>query len=259
MAGGHDSAGGLRWLLTYADMITLLTVFFVVLYSMAKGDVSKYQILSETFDRAFQLGVFRGFNPTTPEGVGGAPGTPLRAEDFSVLAKPAEDLARDLGFAEVLRVGQRREGVVLSLSGNLLFSSGTAELRPEGRQVLARVADVLRPLPNRLRIEGHTDDIPFSSPQYASNWELSAARALAVLNYLRAEGGIAAERLTYAAFGENRPTAPNETREGRQRNRRADIVVLHPPQDVAGGRPSPAPLIVPSLAPSLAPEATSAP
>lgn len=253
MAGGHDSAGGLRWLLTYADMITLLTVFFVVLYSMAKGDVGKFQILAETFDRAFHLGVFRGFNPTEVEGIGGAPGT-LRADVFSLLTQPVEDLARDLGFAEEVRVGQRREGVVLSLSGNLLFNSGTAELRPEGRQVLARVAEVLRPLPNRLRIEGHTDNIPFSTPQFRSNWELSAARALAVLNYLRTEGGIAEDRLSYAAFGENRPVASNDTRQGRQRNRRADIVVLHPPQDVVGGRPQVGPLIVPSLAPSLTPE-----
>lgn len=252
MAGGHDSAGGLRWLLTYADMITLLTVFFVVLYSMAKGDVGKFQTLVETFDRAFQLGSFRGFNPAAADGIGGQVGT-LRAEDISLALQQVNDVARDVGFADAVRVGMRREGVVLSLSGNLLFTSGTAELRPEGRQVLARVAEVLRPLPNRLRIEGHTDNIPLSTAQYPSNWELSAARALAILHYLRLEGGVPPERLSYAAYGEHRPAASNETREGRARNRRADIVVLDPPQDVRHNRPPIVPSVVPPLAPASAP------
>jgi chemotaxis protein MotB len=177
----------------------------------------------------------------------------LRAEDISLALQSVDDVAHDLGFADAVRVGQRREGVVLSLSGNLLFTSGTAELRPEGQRVLARVAEVLRPLPNRLRIEGHTDNIPFSSALYRSNWELSAARALAVLHYLRAQGGVPAERLSYAAFGEYRPVAPNETREGRARNRRADIVVLDPPT-AGDGRMLASPAIAPSLTqPSAAP------
>lgn len=250
MSGGHDGGGGLRWLLTYADMITLLTVFFIVLYSMAKGDVAKYQVLAETFDRAFQIGSFSGFSPAAAEGTGGQAGS-LRVEDISLAVQQVEELGRDLGFADSVRVGQRREGVVLSLSGNLLFTSGTAELRPEGRQVLARVAEVLRPLPNRLRIEGHTDNIPFSTALYPSNWELSAARALAVLHYLRTEAGIPAERVSYAAFGEFRPAESNDTREGRAANRRADIVILDPPQALAPAQPQLMPSIAPALAPAL--------
>lgn len=252
MAGGHDSAGGLRWLLTYADMITLLTVFFVVLYSMAKGDMGKFQILAETFDRAFQVGTFRGFDPTAKEGVSAAPGN-VRIEDLGFLLQRVSELGRDLGMPEAVRVGKRREGTVLSLSGHLLFASGTAELRPEGRQVLALVADVLRPLPNHLRIEGHSDSIPFSSPRYRSNWDLSTARALAVLDFLRTEGRLPPDQLSYAAFGAYRPIASNDTREGRAINRRADIVILDLPQRLGGGWPQIAPLLAPVLAPTLDP------
>lgn len=249
--GGHDNAGGLRWLLTYADMITLLTVFFVVLYSMAKGDVAKYAILAEAFDRAFHLNTFRGFDPTTTDGIGEAPGN-LRIEDMGLLMSRLDEYARELGFADAVRVAQRREGVALSLSDRLLFASGTADLRPEGRQILGRVADVLRSLPNRVRIEGHTDDIPFSNFQFRSNWELSAARALAMLRFMESEG-VPAEHLSYAAFGEYRPVAPNDSREGRARNRRADIVVLDPPQQLVDNRQQIAPLLTPALTPGLEP------
>ena len=132
-----------------------------------------------------------------------------------------------------VKVGFARDGLVISLSGNVLFDSGQADLRPDGLPILDEVAWRLASLKNELRIEGHTDNIPITTPLYSSNWELSAARATTVARYL-AEHGLAPKRLSAAGYGEYRPVASNDTREGRSQNRRVDIVVL-------AGQPSPGP------------------
>ncbi len=132
---------------------------------------------------------------------------------------------------------QTAEGVVIGMSGALLFDSGKVELRPEATEVLAEVAKVLRPLPNPLRIDAHTDNIPPESPTYPTNWELSAARAVSVARFLIEEGGIQPERMAAAGYAEYRPVASNDTRENRARNRRAEILVQSvPPPKPEGGR-----------------------
>ena len=125
-------------------------------------------------------------------------------------------------------VGASREGIVISLAGNLLFDSGKSDLKPRGMTLLDTLAERLRTMPNEIRVEGHTDNIPIATPLYPSNWELSSARATTVARYLAEHDEIAASRLSAAGFGEFHPVAPNDTREGRARNRRVDLVVLFP-------------------------------
>jgi chemotaxis protein MotB len=119
-----------------------------------------------------------------------------------------------------------KEGVVVRLSGSYLFDSGRAELKPNSMAVLDAIVAVLKPLPNEIRVDGHTDSIPIDSPRYPTNWELSAARAVAVTRYFAETGGIPATRLQAAGFGEFRPLVPNDTREHRAMNRRVEIHLL---------------------------------
>jgi chemotaxis protein MotB len=245
-----------RWLLTYADLITLLMVFFVVMYSMSRADVSKFAKLQAALQRAFHVEVLKGDTPTSIGGEHGA--SPVRLTLEETPANPAfvaldnrlistvDDLRQALSqlpgseSSAQVQIGPARDGVVISLSGNVLFDSGKAELKPRGMEMLNAVAGRLRLLPNEVRIEGHTDDIPISTRAYPTNWELSAARATTVARYLSEPGGITAPRLVAAGYGQHRPVESNGTREGRARNRRVDIVVIFP-SPVPSSAPAPLP------------------
>jgi chemotaxis protein MotB len=245
-----------RWLLTYADLITLLMVFFVVMYSISKTDGGKISELRASIQRAFNVEVLAGDDPSRLHGkasdkVAGSALLGMRdvpsdgmlenrlistleelKDTLNQLPRPQQDRA-------LINVGAAREGFIISLAGNILFDSGKADLKPEGLLLLDALAQGLQPLPNEIRIEGHTDDIPITTPLYPSNWELSSARATNVARYLGERGNIAPVRLSAAGYGENRPVAPNDTREGRARNRRVDFVVLSTPistAEVAGLR-----------------------
>jgi len=239
--GGHENAE--RWLLTYADLITLLMVFFVVMYSMSRADVGKFARLQAAIQRAFHVEVLKGNVPTSLHGEDGAMApTSILQEAMGQTGPPNLD-SRLVTTIDELRqamirlpvaaspgstveVGMARDGVVISLSGNVVFDSGRADLKPEGRAMLDLLAERLKPLPNEIRVEGHTDDIPIQTALYPSNWELSSARATTVARYFVEHGGIAPYRLIAAGYGQFRPVVSNEERAGRARNRRVDIVVI---------------------------------
>jgi chemotaxis protein MotB len=229
--GGHENAE--RWLLTYADLITLLMVFFVVLYSMSQADSEKFKRISASLQQAFNVDVLQG---QTASAIG---------DGSTALAPPLDDLISDGEVPQVARlqnkiqaiientsqtpdvtVGVDREGVVIRLSGSYLFDSGRAELKPNSLSVLDAVASELKLLNNDIRVDGHTDSTPIDSPRYPTNWELSAARALAITRYLSEVDGIQSSRLVAAGFGEFRPLVPNDTRDHRAQNRRVEIHLL---------------------------------
>lgn len=226
--GGHEGAGMMRWLLTYADMITLLNVFFIILYAQSKVDREKFSQLAVSLAEAFNVGVMLGQQSTGYVlGRGGRFGT-IELAPYQRITDEIGQFASQQGLTEEISVGLRREGVVVRLSGSLLFPSGQAELTPEGREVLHRLAYALRTTPGHVQIEGHTDNLPFSSPQYPSNWELSTARAAAVLRYFLEVEGLPADRFSIAGYADLRPVAPNDTRENRARNRRIEVFIQTP-------------------------------
>jgi len=237
--GGHGGGGASeeRWLLTYADMITLLMVFFIVLYSMAQIDARKYQQVAESLHRAF--GVSEGSVISLGIGKGGgeseAEPAPIAFEDLPPRQRDYLDISTELasqvsaaGLGADVSVTTNVEGILISVSESLLFAPGSTVLQSEAQATLDRIAAVLRPLPNAIRVVAYTDDVPTEYPFYISNWELSAARAVVIVRYLSEEAGIAPERLMAAGQAEYHPLFPNDTREHRARNRRAEIVVIYP-------------------------------
>ncbi len=229
--GGHENAE--RWLLTYADLITLLMVFFVVLYSMSSADTTKFKAISAALQQAFNLDVLHG-QAATSIGDAAAPPTPpvdspiddAQVPQVSRLQSKIQAVVDGVLQSPDVSVSIDKEGVVIRLSGSYLFDSGRAELKPNSLTILDAVSAELRLQANDIRIDGHTDSTPIDSPRYPTNWELSVARALAVTRYLTESDGLPSGRVMAAGFGEFRPLMPNDTREHRAMNRRVEIHLL---------------------------------
>ncbi|MCZ2109839.1 MAG: OmpA family protein, partial [Dehalococcoidia bacterium] len=139
--------------------------------------------------------------------------------------------AESKGLDGKIQVKSDATSITITLADNLLFASGSADLKPGSQDVLGEVSTVLQEIPNNLRIEGHTDNVPIANSEFASNWELSAARASRVLRFLAEQGGLNPSRLSLAGFADTRPVADNSTTEGRALNRRAEIVIVYPTQE----------------------------
>ncbi len=216
----HGGGGSERWLVSYADFITLLMVLFVVLYSMGQMDVQRYKQLAESLRAAFAGGTVLVVDPGISAGgtAGGdsapAPITvadiPQRPPDTLDVATRVTELLTSYNISSEVAVQNNIEGLLISLSEKLLFLPGTAELRTEALPVLDDVAEMLRPLPNEIRVVGHTDDQPPQDPRYEDNWQLSVARAVIIVNYLIA-AGVEPERLTASGKGAQHPVFPNDT------------------------------------------------
>jgi chemotaxis protein MotB len=225
-----------RWLVSYADFITLLFAFFVVLFATGQSDKIKKIELALSIQSAFhEMGVFEAHS-TMPQTMTQAPGIGGPASPFAMPMIPRNEMEmmnvkqrlREVAGAEIasgaIGLHETENGLVISLEEAGFFDSGAAGVRPGALPVLDRIAAVLPEAP--LRVEGHTDDVPIHNAQYASNWELSSARASGVARLLLEHGNVHAEMLSVAGYAEFHPAASNETEEGRARNRRVDIVVL---------------------------------
>jgi chemotaxis protein MotB len=235
----EEAEEGERWLITYADMITLLMVFFVVLYSMANTDLKKFAAVAKAMQVAFNVG--GGLGEKSGEIIGGATGgigsganffqgLPPRQRDFASVTATLSSFASQAGIHGEISVNMNTEGIVISLSNALLFEPGSAEVRLESVETLQKVAEILKTTDHLVRVEGHTDNIPTNSPMYPTNWELSVARAVAIVRFLVEEEGIPPERLSAAGYAEFKPRVANDSRANRALNRRADIVIVYPEQ-----------------------------
>ena len=244
-----------RWLITYADLITLLLVFFIVLYAGSQEDSKKFAILAQGLRSAFnnpsnsgaggQSAVFTGTGATNQGGV-----SAQQQIDFNAIQSMLEQMTASKGISGAINVREEPQEIDIALTSDLLFPSGGADLRPEAGPALDAVAQAIKDKPNQIRIEGHTDNIPINTIQFNSNWELSAARATAVLRYLTESDGLPASHLFAAAYADTHPVADNGTANGRAQNRRAEIVLLYPPpQDpTATASATPAPQATPAAA-----------
>jgi len=224
-----------RWLISYADFITLLFAFFVVMYAVSAVNEGKYRILANSLGDAF--GKASGDDVPVPE----ISTATLPAEVRQRTLKQQQAIEEQAHMTEVasnllevmgplvkegkVRVTQSRRGVSIEINANVLFEPGKAELQPESLEVLRAVALTLRDEPFNLEITGHTDNVPIKNSVFASNWELSAVRATSVVRLL-ADNGIVSDRLLAIGREASKPIAANDTAEGRARNRRVELMIL---------------------------------
>jgi chemotaxis protein MotB len=237
----HASAE--RWLVSYADFVTLLFAFFVVLYAHSNTDSRKAQQLAQSFrdavsDDGLRNALIKLIGRTPPLPPKSNVGDPLKIST-SVLAGPGpasaallpsmdrlkKDLSKEIRDGR-LEVRMERRGLVISLRESSFFPSGDKTVLPAARHTLGLIVESLRPLPNSIRLEGHTDGVPIHNARFQSNWELSAARSIALMELFTQDLALPRERLSIAGFADTAPVASNETSEGRARNRRVDVVVL---------------------------------
>lgn len=232
-----------RWVISYADLVTLLLGFFIILYSLSEVDVRKFDQLSTTFSRAFNVNVKQGAEGGSPlfSGTTGlVPGSfsGQIAVDATAVQHAIDQQEQTAGLPQDISVIASEDKIVIRLADNLLFASGSADVRPDALPLLRIVADTVRNFGNDVRVEGHTDNIPVGTTKYPSNWELSAARATAVLRYMAEQANLDPKHLYAAGYGEFHPIASNATPEGRALNRRADVVLLYPSAKIKPSQPS---------------------
>jgi chemotaxis protein MotB len=235
-----------RWLVSYADFITLLFAFFVVMFATSQADKGKAQQVSDSVKRAFEgekmtqviAAVLGG--TVTDTGKGNAqmrgPGGARKAAEEKKDEKLAELLPSLKILSEALKkeieagriqISMQARGLVISFNQAALFPPGEDVISPEAYDGLQKVASAIAKLPNPVRLEGHTDSTPINTARFHSNWELSAARSIAILELLSSKYGVPRTRLSIAGYADTAPVASNDSEDGRARNRRADIVILN--------------------------------
>ena len=225
----QSRAGQDRWLLSYADLVTLLLALFTTLYAASSLDAQKLGPLSFSLREAFDAPPLIAKEHEDRGSI--VPPVTIVAGDARRSELQAR-LARDLADALQLdRITMHRDarGLILSLPEEAAFGTASSDVSAEARGLITRIAAAVGTTDNAIRIEGHTDDVPIRTSRYASNWELSTARASAVVAFLVQETQLAPERLSAAGYGEFHPRVANDTPENRARNRRIDIVILEGP------------------------------
>jgi chemotaxis protein MotB len=232
-----------RWLVSYADFITLLFAFFVVMYAISSVNEGKYRVMSDSLISAFKeapssdkliqmdtkspemlTGTGKPIGKTVPQ-----PQTVERqqaADRMKKVAKNVLQAMQPLIQDGQVRVTQSPRGITVEINASVLFKSGDAILQPQSSEALAAVAHVLTQIENPIQVEGHTDNIPINSPSFPSNWELSSARAGSVVR-LFTERGVPAARMVAIGYADNRPVDTNATLDGRSRNRRVNVLILN--------------------------------
>jgi chemotaxis protein MotB len=240
-----------RWLLSYADFITLLMVFFVVMYSMSRVDQDKFAVLAESLS-----GAMGGGSVAMGDGTVVVPVKDLTPEQIDQILEENPETAEDLEAA-ILEAALEKEksqlsamqiqlqeylaernlqndvtieiddrGLVVSLNASILFDSGSAVIHPAVKDTLKQVGEIMNRMPNYIRVEGHTDNVPINTAQFRNNWALSVIRATNVVDIFIDQSGIEPRKLVASGYGEFKPKGDNNTAEGRSLNRRVDIILL---------------------------------
>ena len=232
---GQRQAGNQeRWLISYADFITLLFALFVVMYALSSVSEGKFRVLGDSLGTAFRNNRDKPLaSIVQPPAIDLPVRKVTKSPDPQVRQREemrgiAQDILKVMGaFVQdgKVSVTQTNGGISVEINASVLFASGQAQLRAESQQALRQVAGVLAPTVQRIQVEGYTDNTPISNSQFPSNWELSAARASSVVR-LFIDNGVAEPRLSVIGYGPNRPVTSNDTAENRARNRRVTVMIL---------------------------------
>lgn len=237
--------GAPRWMVTFSDLMTLILVFFILLFSMSVVDATKFRAVAESFQ---QRAIF-DFYPSLIPFENPAEDISVKKDPFDDVNDPFKDVRKkdkdndheldkliqeiqefleENELTEVVSASRDDRGVVLILQERTLFDSGEAQILEGAKPFLTKVGTLLEVIPNLVKVEGHTDSRPISTFRYPSNWELSGARASSVIRYLIDESDLDPYRFIAVGYGDTRPVAPNTTPENLQKNRRVVIVISDP-------------------------------
>lgn len=239
----NKPSGSPKWMVTYSDMVTLILVFFILLFSMSQIDAVKFEAISESFRNRM---IF-DFTPSTvpielpTEGASGEqiderpsgidkqklPDLGDKKDSLDQLVDDVEGFLDEEDLHDVITANRTERGVVLVLQESILFDPGEAVILPSGEPFLQKIGELLTEIPNHVKVEGHTDTVPMNSYRYPSNWELSGARASSVIRYMLKEFPLEQNRFSLAGYGETRPVKPNTSKENMKQNRRVEIVILN--------------------------------
>lgn len=234
-----------RWLLTYSDLMNLLLILFILLYTMANIDSEKYQQVASSLRQAFG-------NYSTQTVIGGGGGSPAimdlggaldpdavvptdtEKQQMEAVQNEVQDLVQELGLTGEVTVSTQERGIYISIGEQVLFKSGSADLDDTARTDIMKIGkEILAKMPDKqMRVEGHTDNIPIKNARFPDNQELSTARANNVWRILVNDAGIDPKKISATGYGEFRPLVPNDTEEHRKQNRRVDLVILREIYDV---------------------------
>ena len=242
---GHSNQE--RWLLTYADLITLLMIFFVLLYTLSKIDTQKFKAVAESLSAAIGSGTPAKVQVQTDNGSsiielnqqegnavkdnGKNQTNDTESKTIQAIKKQIDNYLAANHLSSKAETDIEERGLVVSIRDTLLFSSGSAQVTSTAQSILQKLCSILAPLPNYIKVEGHTDNAPIHNSQFPSNWELSTSRAVNVVHILVSQN-IAPERLSAVGYGEYRPVVPNTSDANMSRNRRVDLVIIRSKYDV---------------------------
>ena len=222
-----------RWLLSYADFITLLMIFFIIMYSMSEMDKSKYNELASVFSVEMGgggTGILKGGNGATDSETSVADKEATEEQKQEEVKESIDAYIDTSELNDSVTTSIEERGLVLSFNNALFFDSGNAEIKVDQTEKFADIGELLNQPALKdsfIRVEGYTDSVPVSNPQYKSNWDLSALRASNVAQIIIKDSGIDPKRVSVVGYGEYRPKADNKTKEGRLENRRVDILILN--------------------------------
>ncbi|WP_315436296.1 flagellar motor protein MotB [uncultured Selenomonas sp.] len=232
----HEEEAGEAWLLPYSDLMTLLLALFIALFAMSQTDSSKMQALAQAFTAAFNMGgpsFFSGMGPSMS-----MPSTPSSGAESSNSAymeenenlreaqEKLEQYIKENNLQDQVSTELTEDGLMIRLKEKALFASGSASLQGQAEQIVPVIAALLSSLPERVTISGHTDNVPISTAQFPSNWELSSSRAVNLMRGLMgAQPSLNPARFSALGYSEYRPIASNDTEEGRAQNRRVEVFI----------------------------------
>jgi chemotaxis protein MotB len=219
-----------KWAIPYADFLTLLLCLFIALFAMAQAGKQAALEYAQAFAKAFGMRLVP-FQESLPKQILPQPVVPRsepteKGRRIQRQIRELEEMLKRMGLEGEFKVSYEVIGIRLILQEKILFSSGSAEIKPETYPILDKLYEILKDLPNPVEVEGHTDSIPISTEKFPSNWELSTARASSIVRYFIAKG-INPERLKASGYADTKPIATNATPEGRAQNRRVEIVILN--------------------------------
>jgi chemotaxis protein MotB len=228
--------GAPKWMVTFSDLITLILVFFILLFSMSQIDIVKFRAIADSFQQRqileFYPSVIPFENPSAEPDMEKEKTQPQSSEqadkELTQLLADIQSYLNENKLSDVVVATRTERGVVLVLQEQALFASGEATVLEDAYPFLNKVGDLLSRIPNFVKVEGHTDNRPIGTYRFPSNWELSSARASSVIRYIIQTENLDPKRFIAVGYGDTRPIAPNDTRENLQKNRRVEVIITDP-------------------------------